>query len=94
MASGAESDEIVEVCPSAFGPPDDVVDFVVGGQHRFQHVLVIADDNKITITDLDGVILIEHTRPAPGATYVGNGRPRGPRPRGPRPKTDETSPMS
>mgnify|MGYP006883745397 CR=1 FL=1 len=30
VASGAESDEIVEVCPSAFGPPDDVVDFVVG----------------------------------------------------------------
>ena len=52
VASGAESDEIVEVGPSAFGPPDDVVDFVVGGQHGFQHVLVIADDNKITITDL------------------------------------------
>ena len=26
-----------------------------------------------------GEILIEHTRPAPGVIYVGNGRPRGPR---------------
>jgi putative transposase len=33
------------------------------------------------VADLDGEILIEHTRPAPGITYVGNGLPRGPRPR-------------
>ena len=35
--------------------------------------------DKITVTDLEAEVLIEHTRPAPGITYVGNGRPRGPR---------------
>ena len=45
--------------------------------------------DKITVADLYGEILIEHTRPAPGITYVGNGRPRGPRP-----KTTEPSPKS
>ena len=62
---------------------------MVGGQHGFQQVLVITDGDKITVTDLQGEILIEHTRPAPASTYVGNGRPRGPRP-----KTAETSPKS
>jgi hypothetical protein len=37
------------------------------------------------VADLDGEVLIEHTRPAPGVRYVGNGRPRGPRPRTGRP---------
>jgi len=45
------------------------VHYMVGGPHGFQQVLVI--------TDLEGEILIEHTRPAPGVTYVGNGQPRG-----------------
>jgi putative transposase len=44
-----------------------------------QQVLVITAGDKITVADLEGEILIEHTRPAPGMTYVGNGRPRGPR---------------
>lgn len=64
----------------------------VGSHHGFAQVLVIADGDqpgdKITVTDLHGEILIEHTRPAPGITYVGNGRRRGPRPDRP------TSPMS
>jgi transposase InsO family protein len=57
----------------------DAVHYMVGGQHGFQQVLVITDGEKITVTDLHGEILIEHTRPAPGTKYVGNGRPRGPR---------------
>ena len=61
----------------------DGVNYMVGGQHGFQQVLVITDGDKITVADLDGEILIEHTRPAPGVTYVGNGRPRGPRPKNP-----------
>ena len=65
------------------------VHYIVGGQHGFQQVLVITDDDKITVSDLEGEILIEHTRPAPGVTYVGNGRPRGPRP-----KNSESSPKS
>ncbi len=35
------------------------------------------DGDKITVADLEGEILIEHTRPTPGIKYVGNGRPRG-----------------
>jgi putative transposase len=65
------------------------VHYMVGGPHGFKHVLVVTDGDKITVTDLEGEILIEHTRPAPGVTYVGNGRPRGPRP-----KTDQQSPKS
>ena len=65
------------------------VHYMVGGQYGLQHVLVITDGNKITAADLDGEVLIEHTRAAPGVTYVGNGRPRGPRP-----TSDETSPKS
>lgn len=65
------------------------VHYMVGGQYGFQQVMVITDGDKITVTDLDGEILVEHTRPAPGVRYVGNGRPRGPRPKPP-----ETSPKS
>lgn len=64
----------------------DSVTYLVGGQHGLQHVLVVTDGDVLTITDLDGEILAEHTRPAPGVTYAGNGRPPGPRPK--------TSPMS
>jgi putative transposase len=61
------------------------VHYMVGGPYGFHQVLVIIDGDKITIADLEGEILIEHTRPAPGVTYVGNGRPRGPRPKNPAP---------
>ncbi|MFG1820844.1 integrase core domain-containing protein [Kribbella sp. NPDC049174] len=57
----------------------DKVQYMVDGRRGFQQVLVITDGDKITVTDLEGEILIEHTRPAPGIAYVGNGRPRGPR---------------
>jgi len=65
------------------------VHYMVGGPYGFHQVLVIVDGDKITVADLDGEILIEHTRPAPGVTYVGNGRPRGPRP-----NNSEPSPKS
>ena len=65
------------------------VHYMVGGPYGFHQVLVIVEGDKITVADLDGEILIEHTRPAPGVTYVGNGRPRGPRP-----GTSQTSPKS
>jgi transposase InsO family protein len=65
----------------------DKVTYMVDVDHGFKHVLVVAHGNqpgdKITITDLDGVILAEHTRPNPGVTYVGNGRPPGTRPKNP-----------
>ena len=65
------------------------VHYMVDGKYGFQHVLVITDGNKITVADLNGEILIEHTRPAPGIKYVGNGRPRGGRP-----STSQPSPKS
>jgi len=67
----------------------DSVHYMVGGQHRFQQVLVVTDGDQVIVSDLNGEILIEHTRPAPGVRYVGNGRPRGPRPENP-----ELSPKS
>jgi putative transposase len=63
--------------------------YKVDGRRALEQVLVITDGDKITVADLEGEILIEHTRPAPGVTYVGNGRPRGPHP-----KTPEPSPKS
>jgi len=71
----------------------DKVTYMIDVDHAFKTVLIITDGDqpgdKITITDLDGQILAEHTRPVPGVTYVGNGRPPGTRPKTPRP-----SPMS
>jgi putative transposase len=65
------------------------VHYKVDGQYGFQDVLVITNGDTITIADLEGEILIEHTRPAPGVKYVGNGRPPGGRT-----KTPQQSPMS
>ncbi|MET0700899.1 MAG: hypothetical protein ABWY93_14660 [Mycobacterium sp.] len=58
--------------------------------HRaYEQVLAVCDGDKIIITDLHGEVLAEHTQPAPGTTYVGNGQPRGPRT-----KTNKPSPKS
>jgi putative transposase len=67
----------------------DKVFYKIDVEHRFKQVLVITDADKLTITDLQGELLAEHTRPTPGITYVGNGRRPGPRPKNPGP-----SPMS
>jgi putative transposase len=65
------------------------VQYKVDGRYGFEDVVVVIDGDTITVTDLHGEILIEHTRPAPGVTYVGNGR----RPGG-RSRNSGTSPMS
>jgi len=67
----------------------DKVQYKVAGERRHEHVLVITSGENITIADLDGEILIEHTRATPGVTYVGNGRLLNPDP-----GTLKTSPMS
>jgi putative transposase len=67
----------------------DSVSYRVDAQRAFQQVLVVSVDDKVIVTDLHGEVLIEHTRPAPGVKYVGNGRPRGPRL-----KNEKPSPMS
>lgn len=54
--------------------------YKVDVNYAFQHVLVVTDGDTITVTDMQGEILAEHTRPGPGMTYVGNGRPPGTRP--------------
>ncbi len=59
----------------------DKVFYKIDVEHRFTQVLVITDGDNLTITDLQGELLAEHTRPGPGVTYVGNGRPPGPRPK-------------
>ena len=55
-------------------PTLDRVSYKVAGRRRYEHALVITDGDNITITDLQGELLIEHKRAAPGVTYVGNGR--------------------
>lgn len=65
------------------------VTYMVDAQRAFEHVLVVRHGDKIIVTDTHGEVLAEHTRPAPGIRYVGNGRPRGPRP-----KPEEPSPKS
>lgn len=65
------------------------VAYMIDSRLAGQEVLVIDDGTTILVTDLTGEVLIEHTRPAPGITYIGNGKPRGPKPR-----TPETSPKS
>jgi putative transposase len=59
------------------------VHYTLGAEHASTQVLVLTDRDKITVVNLHGEILTELTRPAPGVTYVGNGRPRGTRPKNP-----------
>ncbi len=56
------------------------VTYKVDGRRGLEQVLVVIDDDSILVADLNGEVLIEHTRPGPGVQYVGNGRPRGQRP--------------
>lgn len=65
------------------------VTYKVDGRRGLEQVLIATDGAKITVADLDGEVLIEHTQPAPEVRYVGNGRPRGGRP-----KNDQPSPKS
>ena len=44
------------------------VTYKVAGRRALEQVLVITDGDTITVADLDGEILIEHTRPAPGVS--------------------------
>jgi transposase InsO family protein len=57
------------------------VTYMVDAHRAFQQVLVVTDGDKIIVTDAHGEILAEHTRPAPGITYVGNGDPAAHAPR-------------
>jgi transposase InsO family protein len=57
------------------------ITYKVDAQRAFEQVLVVNTGETIVITDLEGEVLAEHTRPTPGITYVGNGRPSGPQPR-------------
>ena len=43
----------------------DSVTYKVAGQYGLQHVPVVTDGDALTITNLDGEILADHTRPAP-----------------------------
>lgn len=67
----------------------DSVSYKVDVNLAFQQVLVIPTGTNtgdpIIITDFHSEVLAEHTRPAPGIRYVGNGQRPGPRPRNPEP---------
>lgn len=67
----------------------DNVRYMVDTHRAFEHVLVVTNNDKVIVTDTLGEVLAEHTRPAPGIRYLGNGRPRGSRP-----KPEEPSPKS
>lgn len=62
-----------------------LVAYMIYSRLAGHEVLVITDGHTILTTDVEGEILIEHTRPALVVTYVGNGRPRGRRPNNPTP---------
>ena len=74
-------DTIVKTLSGAGSFMLDKVHYKVDGHHAFHQVLVITDGDDLTVTDLDVEILIEHTRPGPGVTYVDNRRPAGRPPR-------------
>jgi putative transposase len=57
------------------------VTYMVDLQRAFEHVLVVRDGDTIIVTDLQGEVLAEQTRPGTPHQYVGNGQPRGPRPK-------------
>lgn len=86
---GMPADTIVRRVSSAGTIGLDNVFYMIDSRRAFEQVIVVTDGNKIIVADLQGEVLAEHTRPAPGVKYVGNGRRRGPRP-----KTGELSPKS
>lgn len=63
----------------------DAVTYMVDVDHAFDKVLVVTDDSTVVIANTSGEVLVEHPHPAPGVSYVGNRRPRGPRPTKTRP---------
>jgi hypothetical protein len=63
------------------------VKYLVDAHRAFEHVLVVQDEDQITVIDLNGEVLLQTTRPAPGTTYVG-------RPHQRRPDLPQLSPKS
>ncbi len=62
--------------------------YKVDGRLACEQVLVLIDGDNITVADLDGEVLIEHTRPAPELDMSATENPAD------HGKTDETSPIS
>ena len=79
VPSDLPADTVVKTLTTAGTFYLDKVHYKVDARRGLEQILVITDGDKITVADLQGELLIEHTRPAPGTTYVGKGRPRGPR---------------
>ncbi|WP_445707406.1 integrase core domain-containing protein [Cnuibacter physcomitrellae] len=55
----------------------DGVTYMVSAHYRYETVLILAEEDNVIVTSVHGEVLAEHTRPPAGATYVGNGRPKG-----------------
>ncbi len=75
MPTDLPDDTIVKSLSGAGSFMLNKVHYKVDVHRAFHQVLVVIDGEALTVTDLHGEILIEHTRPEPGVTYVGNRRP-------------------
>jgi len=53
------------------------IEFRLGAAHAGRTVHVVSGPDAIRFFDTHGVLIVEHPWPAPGVTYVGNGRPSG-----------------
>lgn len=53
------------------------VRFLIGKDRALQTIHIIYGAKQVTFFDSDGTQIIGHPWPAPGAAYVGNGKPRG-----------------
>ena len=47
------------------------VRYLIDPRRAFEHVLITQNEDQITVIDINGEVLLETTRPAPGTTYVG-----------------------
>ena len=87
LPAGLPADTLIRTVSTSGTIRLDKVTYKVDVRRVFEQVLVVSagtqTGDKITITDLNGEILAEHPRPAPGTNYVGNGRPPGTRPKNP-----------
>ncbi len=56
------------------------IEFQISSSLAGHTTYVVENDDAVLFFDSNGTLIIEHTWPAPGIRYVGNGKPRGRRP--------------
>lgn len=79
-AAGAFLPENTRHVTTSGGVKVNGVKFQIGSYHAGTLVVIVSDERNIAFYSVaTGEFLIEYLWPAPGTTYVGNGKPRGPR---------------